>query len=134
VKVPDTSLIVPALVEWLPQHDVAGSALSPAGRVVGHCLIEAYSVLTRLLEPHRLASSIASEALARLFRTTLVLDDEITRTIPSRLHAAGIRGGATSDGVIALIAAHHEATLVTLDAKAAGTYRACGVRFELVGA
>jgi predicted nucleic acid-binding protein len=99
---------------------------------VGHCLIEAYSVLTRLPEPQRVSADLAAQALERLVGDVHVLDATRTGALPGELRRRGIFGGAVYDGLIALTAAQFGATLLTLDARAARTYRACGIDFELL--
>lgn len=132
MRVPDTSVIIPALAHWHPSHDDVKDLIPPNSAVVGHCLIEAYSVLTRMPDPHRSESSTVAAALSRLFTTAFVLDGSAAVRLPDSLASRGVHGGAVYDGVIALTAAHHGATLVTRDARAAHTYRACNVAFELV--
>jgi hypothetical protein len=125
-------VIIPALAQWHPHHEVARTQLTPRADVVGHCTVESYSVLTRLPEPHRLTPEVAAEALARLIGRAFVLDHEQAREIPRMLADAGVRGGATYDGLVAITAKVNGATLVTLDAKASQTYRKLGVDFELL--
>jgi hypothetical protein len=49
------------------------------------------------------------------------------------LHARGLAGGSVYDGLVALSAAAHGATLLTLDRRAEPTYHACGARYRLIG-
>ena len=51
---------------------------------------------------------------------------------PKRLAAAGIGGGATYDGLIALTAIEHDLELLSRDRRAARTYGALGARFQLI--
>ena len=51
---------------------------------------------------------------------------------PEHLAAAGISGGATYDGLIALTALEHDLELLSRDHRAARTYRALGARFQLI--
>lgn len=46
----------------------------------------------------------------------------------------GIEGGAIYDALIALAARNSDATLSSLDRRAADTYRRCGVEFRLLDA
>jgi hypothetical protein len=48
------------------------------------------------------------------------------------LHERGITGGAVYDGLVAMSAAAHGATLLTLDRRAVPTYRRSGVRHRLL--
>jgi toxin FitB len=45
---------------------------------------------------------------------------------------AGVAGGASYDGVVALEAAAHEQTLLTLDQRAQDAYRRLGTAFTVV--
>jgi len=131
-RVVDTSVLVAAFSSWHEQHDVARSAIRDGVGVVGHAIAEAYSVLTRLPEPHRAAPELARDFLAAACgRAPLILDAEALLGLPARLVACGVAGGATFDGLIALTAASHDVTLLSLDRRAVDTYRRCGVRFEL---
>lgn len=51
---------------------------------------------------------------------------------PKRLAVAGVSGGATYDGLIALTAIEHDLELLSRDRRAARTYRALGARFRLI--
>lgn len=129
----DTSVLVAAFSSWHEQHDVARSAIRDGAGVVGHAIAEAYSVLTRLPEPHRAAPALARDFLAAACTgAPLILDAETVRGLPARLVACGVAGGATFDGLIALTAASHDVTLLSLDRRAVDTYLRCGVRFELL--
>ena len=55
-----------------------------------------------------------------------------SRQIPRRLAALEVVGGATYDALIALTAAAHGATLVTLDRRAISVYQRCGAAFDLL--
>lgn len=131
MNVPDTSVVVPALARWHPQHDIARRPLRPGMSIVGRCLAESYSVLTRLPDPHGMQPAIVCAALENL-SSALVLDAEPLLGLPNRVAESGVRGGATYDGLIAFTASHHRARLLTLDRRAAKTYRACGVEFEML--
>ena len=128
----DTSVIVAALLRSHEHHGPAAAALRGVSSAIGHCLIETYSVLTRLPEPHRVEPDLVVAALEQRFETVLQLDDDTVRRLPGVLAAAGVRGGATYDGVIALIASSHNATLLTLDERAVPTYRACRADHHLL--
>ncbi|MCE9623536.1 MAG: PIN domain-containing protein [Actinomycetia bacterium] len=131
-RVVDTSVLVAGFSSWHEQHDVARRALRDGAGVVGHAIAESYSVLTRLPEPHRAAPELVRDFLAAACVATLTLDVDFLRALPASLVACGVSGGATFDGLIALTAAIHDVTLLSLDRRAAETYRRCGVRFELL--
>lgn len=128
----DTSVLIPAIGEWHVRHRLANEALTGTIIAVGHCIIEAYAVLTRMPEPFRMAPAIAAVTLTELVDEVIGLEASMTHGLPGRLHAARVQGGATYDGLIALTAAHHGATILTLDERAALTYRACGATFKLI--
>ena len=50
-----------------------------------------------------------------------------------KLAGAGVFGGASYDGLVALEATAHELTLVTLDRRAQDTYRRLGAPFQVIG-
>lgn len=124
--VADTSVIIAALCTWHDHHDAALRTVSRLSTVIGHTVIEAYSVLTRLPEPYRVMPELAAEALDRRFKTVVTLPDKQLRNLPTVLARAGVAGGATYDGLIAVTAVHHDAELASLDERATNTYRKCG--------
>lgn len=133
MKALDSSVVVAALLGWHDAHQPARRAAA-GNAIPSHALVETYSVLTRLPAPHRLPSEVAGELLAAWFPPARVMTtgDEIGTSIVARLVAAGISGGASYDGVVALTAAHHDLELLTRDERAATTYEALGVRYEIV--
>jgi predicted nucleic acid-binding protein len=76
---------------------------------------------------------LVAEFLRERFRTPLL-------TLPPNRHlrlieqavAAGLAGGAIYDALIAVTASHAGATLVSRDRRAAATYEALGIAYELV--
>jgi predicted nucleic acid-binding protein len=100
---------------------------------VAHCALEAYSVLTRLPLPHRVPSELVVEFLEDRFPDApFTLDAARLHRLVRALHEQGIVGGAVYDGLVAMSAAAHDATLLTLDRRAVPTYRRCGVRLRLL--
>jgi predicted nucleic acid-binding protein len=69
---------------------------------------------------------------ARLPSSWVALDAEGHAAALPTLSAAGVGAGATYDGLIALTALAHDVLLISLDRRAARTYRALGARFELL--
>ncbi len=53
-------------------------------------------------------------------------------TVLERLAGAGVVGGATYDGLVALEAAAHGETLITLDTRARSTYQRLNVAFNVI--
>jgi predicted nucleic acid-binding protein len=134
IRTVDTSVLVAAFASWHADHKVAVKELAKKPRVVAHAMIETFSVLTRLPEPQRATPQLVVEFFDRNFSTDpLTLEPSQWRSVPGRLAELGISGGAAYDAVIALSAAAHSATLVSLDRRAEPTYRRCGAAFEMIG-
>ena len=120
----DTSCLVAAVCEWHSHHASTRKEIerrAAAGEkttLAAHSLAEAYSVLTRLPEPHRLRPDDALALLeANWGETRLVaLGAADYRTTLRRCRDAGIGGGAVYDALIASCARKARvATLVTWD-------------------
>lgn len=132
-KAADTSVAIAALLADHPAHTPASEALAACKTTIAHVAAETYSVLTRLPAPHRTEASTAATALAeRLPSKHVTLEAGGHAGAPERLAAAGISGGATYDGLIALTALEHDLELLSRDRRAARTYRALGARFQLL--
>ncbi len=131
----DTSVAVAALLSWHELHDECTLPASGAS-IPAHALVETYSVLTRLPAPHRISHSDARALLEARFTDTaiLVMNPPLQRTLIATLSDAGISGGSTYDGLIALIARDHGHPLLTADRRAARTYESLGVEYQLVPA
>lgn len=97
-----------------------------------HAAAETYSVLTRLPGDARLRPADARDLLAARFPRRAALDEATQQSFIDELATAEVAGGAVYDAVIAVTAREHRATLLTRDARAAGTYRALGAEYELV--
>lgn len=122
----DTSILVPALLPWHEHHASARAVARSVQGIPAHVLFETYSVLTRLPAPHRLAPGSVGELIARLPGTILTLPADRYAATLRELADAGIRGGASYDGLIAATALVHHRRLVTLDRRALPTYDAVG--------
>jgi hypothetical protein len=59
----DTSLVIAAFASWHEQHEPARRALDAGLRLIEHCALETYSVLTRLPPPRRVSGDIVREFL-----------------------------------------------------------------------
>jgi len=62
----------------------------------------------------------------------LVIDSRAVRAAPGVLAAAGVAGGATYDGLVALAARSAGLPLATRDRRAQGTYRLLDVSIEML--
>jgi predicted nucleic acid-binding protein len=120
----DTSCLVAAVCEWHRDHDATRREIE--GRVAAgetpvlaaHSLAEAYSVLTRLPEPHRLRPEDALALLEANWGSArlVALTGSEYRSTLRRCRDAGIGGGAVYDALIASCARKAGVgTLVTWD-------------------
>jgi predicted nucleic acid-binding protein len=81
--------------------------------------------------PHRAPASIVSTFLAERFpKAWLALPVKVQSLLVRKLSERGIIGGAVYDALVAETAAHHGATLQTLDGRAENPYRSLGVTYE----
>ena len=122
----DTSVIVAALLGWHESHEAALRALATTRDAHGSkllvpapALVEAYSVLTRLPAPHRLAPAVALELLAGSFEESadvISLTGGETWRLLADLPTDGVTGGRTYDALILRCARKGRATsLLTLN-------------------
>ncbi|WP_131767581.1 PIN domain-containing protein [Candidatus Protofrankia californiensis] len=128
----DTSVVVPALADWHPEHKRSLGLVRDVRRLPGHVLIETVSVLTRMR--HGVASPIAEVvlALAQDFPDEpLTLDPGGYRRLLTTFAATGIAGGRVYDALVGASAAAAGARLLTADRRALPTYAAVGATAEL---
>lgn len=129
----DTSLVVPALVQWHALHRQAAVALRDARRLPAPVLVEAFSVLTRLPPPRAVGPSLALRALQRAFpEEPWSLSPGGYLVAVRRLAAAELGGGRVYDAVIGATAAEAGVRLLTADRRALATYALVGVDVELI--
>jgi predicted nucleic acid-binding protein len=129
----DTSVVVAAFASWHEGHASAASALARGPRLPAHVAVEAFSVLTRLPPPHRAPAVIVERFLAERFpEPLLALPAEAHRVLLELSVRAGLSGGAIYDALVAATAKRASALLLTRDRRAAPTYEAVGVRYELL--
>lgn len=127
----DTSVAVPLLVQTHAAHDrVAAWARGRDLALVGHALVETYSVLTRLPAGIRLEPDDAAAVIDANF-TVMEATAHQGADAHRRLAVAGIAGGASYDGIVALAAADAGLSLATRDQRARGTYDVVGVRVTI---
>lgn len=92
-------------------------------------------MLTRLPSGLAVSPTLAAEVLARRFaKPPLRLGDAERGRVLQTLSGAGVLGGASYDGLVALEAKAHAQTLITLDERAQTTYRRLGADFSVVTA
>jgi predicted nucleic acid-binding protein len=133
LKAADTSVVVAAFASWHENHEVARRALDAGVRLVEHCALETYSVLTRLPPPHRVSGDVVRDFLSARFagpwlRLKLASQREFVLSLPGH----GLTGGAVYDALIAATASEHRAELLTCDRRASATYERLGARFTLI--
>lgn len=129
----DSSLIVAGFASWHESHSQAREVLDEAPAAVGHALLEAYSVLTRLPAPHRAPSVVVRGFLdARFTAAPLVLEAGELRDFVLDLDRLRLSGGAVYDALIGRTAASRSVELVTLDHRALRIYDAVGCDARLL--
>jgi hypothetical protein len=119
------------LSAWHDRHEDAAAALADVRALPAHVVVEAYSVLTRLPGGLAVPAAVAAEVLdARFSDAPLRLDARQRRRVLPTLAGAGVHGGASYDGLVALEAQAHGRSLITLDEQAQRTYSRLGVAFR----
>ena len=94
---------------------------------MAHVAFETVSVFSRLPEGLRVPSATVLAALEKAFpEPWLALDSARQRSCLRRGCAAGLRGGALYDALIAATAVRHGATLISADRRARDSYEAMG--------
>lgn len=133
MRAADTSLVVAAFASWHERHEAARRALDGGLRLVEHCALETYSVLTRLPPPHRARGAVVRDFLvARFPQPLLRLSTRAYRNFIMGLPDREVTGGAAYDALVAATAADHGAELVTCDRRAAPVYERYGVRTHVL--
>ena len=133
MKAADTSVVVAAFASWHEKHEAARRALDAGVRLVEHCALEAYSVLTRLPLPHRVSGDVVRDFLgARFAGSWLRLRPAAQREFVLSLPGHDLTGGAVYDALIAAAASEHGAELLTCDRRASATYERLGARFRVI--
>jgi len=132
VKAVDTSVVVAAFASWHEHHDRARATLDDGARLIDHCALETYSVLTRLPPPHRSVSEVVRDFLRlRFTEPYLRLDARAYRKFIHNLPERGVTGGAAYDAIVAATAVAHSVELVSCDRRAAPTYDKFGAHVVL---
>ena len=133
MKAADTSLVVAAFASWHESHEAARRALDEGLRLIEHCALETYSVLTRLPPPHRAAGPVVRDFLeTRFSQPFLRLSAPAYKNFILGLPDHEVTGGAAYDALVAATAAGCGAELVTCDRRALPVYERYGVRTRLL--
>jgi predicted nucleic acid-binding protein len=129
----DTSVVIAAFAPWHDAHEVALAVVTPDVRLPAHCALESYSTLTRLPDPFRVSANLAAGFLRRVFESRWLFPNEHELgDLPDALASAGIAGGATYDGLVGVTVRSHGARLLSLDRRAALTYRLLDVEHDIL--
>ncbi|OGA22544.1 MAG: hypothetical protein A3I02_15130 [Betaproteobacteria bacterium RIFCSPLOWO2_02_FULL_67_26] len=133
MKAADTSLVIAAFASWHESHEAARRALDGGLRLIEHCALETYSVLTRLPPPHRTSSGVVRGFLtARFPQPFLRLSEQAYKAFILGLPDHGVTGGAAYDALVAATAAGCNAELFTCDRRALPIYERYGIRTRLL--
>ena len=133
MKAADTSLVVAAFASWHQGHDGARRALDGGLRLIEHCALETYSVLTRLPPPHRASGGIVRDFLAARFPEPLLrLSASQYREFVLGLPDQQVAGGAAYDALVAATAMANDVELISCDRRAIPVYERYGVRSQLL--
>lgn len=122
----DSSVLVPALLAGHEFHEACYESAGLVDAAVGHALVETFAVLTRLPQPYTVPPGQASAALRSYSSSVLVLPGDELAAALERIAVARASGGAAYDALIAVTAAHHGASLLTRDERAAEVYDRLG--------
>lgn len=126
-------MVVAAFASWHESHDAARRVLDSGLRLIEHCALETYSVLTRLPPPHRTSAALVHEFLETRFpQPFLRLSVPDYRRFILELTDHGVTGGAAYDALVAATAAACDVDLVTCDRRALPVYERYGVRIQVV--
>jgi predicted nucleic acid-binding protein len=133
LKAADTSVIVAAFASWHERHTAARRALDGGLRMIEHCALETYSVLTRLPAPHRAPGAVVRDFLAERFpQPYLRLSGPAFRRFLLTLPEDGVTGGVAYDALIGAIAVDCGAELYTCDSRALPVYERYGVHYHVI--
>lgn len=126
-------MVIAAFASWHEHHEAARRALDGGLRLVEHCALETYSVLTRLPPPHRTSGEVVRDFLtARFPQPFLRLSEAAYKEFILGLPDQGVTGGAAYDALVAATAAGCDAELITCDRRALPVYERYGVRAQLL--
>jgi toxin FitB len=125
--------VIAALSAWHEHHAAAAEGLEAVSALPAHVMLEAYSVLTRLPGGLAVPATVASDVLAERFPgEPLQLSDRERAALPVTLARAGVAGGASYDGLVALEAVANGEDLLTLGSRAQDAYRRLGAGYTVL--
>ena len=102
-------------------------------RLIAHCALETYSVLTRLPAPHRASAIVVVEFLRTRFpQPYLRISPRGYRNFIVGLSEHGVTGAIAYDALVAATAADSGAQLITCDRRALPIYERYGVRTRVL--
>ena len=137
----DTSVVIAALLAWHESHEPALDSMIAARRgglmLPAPALTEAYSVMTRLPAPHRLAPADARQLLSGSFerraRVVALTEKEAWHFLQETARQV-VTGGATYDALILACARKARASrLLTLDRRDFLRLEAGGIEIVVQG-
>lgn len=128
----DTSVLVPALHQLQPDHEVCREVLGRVGALPAQVILESYRILTGVGQLPALAPAMAMAALEALDLPSVTLPPGEYLKLTRLLANAGRSGGAIYDAQIAATAKHHGLTLLSRDHRATSVYALVGVDYELI--
>jgi hypothetical protein len=124
-------VVIAAFASWHEHHAIARKAMAARPRLIAHSAVESYSVLTRLPPPHRASPDIVHAFITERFaEPSLILSETGYQELLATVAAGQVLGGRAYDALIAFTAAEHNATLMSLDQRAAATYKTVGAQVE----
>lgn len=135
---PDTSVLIAGFDSTHPFFSEAGAALAEVrrqGRLVAHTIAETFAVLSAPNGPYpAVPEDVMAFLQPFLDRDPIGIEPAAYPQAVSELTLAGVAGGAVYDGLIGLAAKQRGAELISLDVRAASTYRRLDVDFRLLAA
>jgi len=128
----DSSVLIPALTPWHPEHETCLDRLQSVEAIPVHVLAESYSVMTRAAGGFRVTPEFAAEVLTGQPWRVLELSGAGYERVIRLMAQAGKGGGAIHDAIIAATLDEHSYALLSRDRRAAATYDLVGVDYELI--
>lgn len=130
----DSSVVVAAFASWHEHHKSVRRLIGGVVRIIEHCVLETYSVLTRLLPPHRSPAAVVRAFIQTRFpEPFLRLSTQANKDFVLGFPELGVTSGAAYDALVAATAAGCKAALVTCDRRAASVYESYGVGTKFLG-